>query len=578
VHVGAAAALSVAGVTTFGVIQSMAGPIATATSLVPIPPCRLLDTRSGSDNVGARSGPIGANQSITVAVRGVNGNCNIPVTATAIQTNLTSVNPTADSFLTIYAADVVPRPTTSNLNWLAFTAPNPNAGTVSLSASGAITAYNLTGTVDLIVDIVGYYEPTTAGSIGPTGANGTNGTIGTPGSNGTNGTNGTSGAAGTPGTAGASGPQFGRTLTFSSAVDTVGTVGTDASIAVGFTGNPIVSYRDVTNTSVRVTACNEPMCMNLDETSTTVDNAADVGRYTSISIGADTFPIISYFDVTNGNLKVVKCDDRLCASGTFAVNSVDTVGTVGSFTSLAIGADGLPVISYYDTTNTSLKIAKCNDVACAGNDETLTTVDNAADVGQYTSLTIGADGMPIVSYYDVTSSRLKIVKCNDAACSGTGEVTTTIDSALMGRFSSITIGTDANPVVAYQDGTTFGLRVARCNDPACVGANEQFSAVTSSANSGDSPSIVIGANGNPVVSYIDIGAGTLRMVECNDPACAGLDETFTTLGNGSASGSGTAITVGPDANPVIAHQDSVGLDLSVVKVTHTSWTRNGWDD
>ncbi len=48
---------------------------------------------------------------------------------------------------------------------------------------------------------------------------------------------------------------------------------------------------------------------------------------------------------------------------------------------------------------------------------TLTTVDNTGDDGQYTSLKIGADKKPVVSYYDYTNADLKVAHCSDASCS-----------------------------------------------------------------------------------------------------------------------------------------------------------------
>jgi hypothetical protein len=34
------------------------------------------------------------------------------------------------------------------------------------------------------------------------------------------------------------------------------------------------------------------------------------------------------------------------------------------YTAIAIGTDGLPVVSYYDSSNTSLKVVKCSNAAC----------------------------------------------------------------------------------------------------------------------------------------------------------------------------------------------------------------------
>jgi hypothetical protein len=93
----------------------------------------------------------------------------------------------------------------------------------------------------------------------------------------------------------------------------------------------------------------------------TLDSTGSVA-YTSIAIGADGLPVISYYAGSNNDLKVAHCDDVACTSAT--LNTVDSTGSVGSHTSIVIGADGLPVISYYDGSNNDLKVAHCDDVAC----------------------------------------------------------------------------------------------------------------------------------------------------------------------------------------------------------------------
>ena len=80
-------------------------------------------------------------------------------------------------------------------------------------------------------------------------------------------------------------------------------------------------------------------------------------------------PVMSYIDMTNSALKVAKCDNLDC-SGTIWLRTIGSVGNVssGHSTSIAIGADGTPVISFHETTAAgagALKVAKCSNAFCA---------------------------------------------------------------------------------------------------------------------------------------------------------------------------------------------------------------------
>jgi hypothetical protein len=44
----------------------------------------------------------------------------------------------------------------------------------------------------------------------------------------------------------------------------------------------------------------------------TLDSTGDVGQDTAVTVGADGLGLISYHDVTNGNLKVAHCPDLFC--------------------------------------------------------------------------------------------------------------------------------------------------------------------------------------------------------------------------------------------------------------------------
>ena len=92
----------------------------------------------------------------------------------------------------------------------------------------------------------------------------------------------------------------------------------------------------------------------------TVDNGLLVGSYSSIAIGKDGFPIISYYDADNFNLKVAHCNDPWCDSATITV--LDSATSIGTDTSIAINSIWYEQISYRDNTNQDLKTAYCSNV------------------------------------------------------------------------------------------------------------------------------------------------------------------------------------------------------------------------
>jgi hypothetical protein len=72
--------------------------------------------------------------------------------------------------------------------------------------------------------------------------------------------------------------------------------------------------------------------------------------------------LISYSHFTNQDLKVAHCSNVTCSTATTAM--VDNAGSVGTFTSVTVGGDGLGLISYFDDVNLDLKVVHCSDVWC----------------------------------------------------------------------------------------------------------------------------------------------------------------------------------------------------------------------
>ncbi|MEV4556618.1 PKD domain-containing protein [Kitasatospora sp. NPDC049285] len=107
---------------------------------IPVSPQRLMDTRQPGRHA------LTPNSSISVG--------GVPANATAAVLNVTAVDGTADSFLTVHAT-TTPRPATSNLNFgPGRTIPNQVITPVS---NGSFDVYNHVGTTNVITDLFGYF-------------------------------------------------------------------------------------------------------------------------------------------------------------------------------------------------------------------------------------------------------------------------------------------------------------------------------------------------------------------------------------------------------------------------------------
>jgi len=234
-----------------------------------------------------------------------------------------------------------------------------------------------------------------------------------------------------------------------------------------------MSYYDGDNTDLKVVKCGNASC-SAGNTVTAVDSIGDVGGMSSIAVGGDGFPVVSYYDNTNGVLKVAKCGNASCSSGN-TTTTVDSSGNVGHSTSIKIGADGFPVVSYSDFTNNDLKVVKCGNASCSAGNTTTMVLDSpeGSDVNApaSTSLAIGGDGFPVVGYYNPPGGNLKVTKCGNASCSA-GNTTTAVSTGDVGvGNSSIAVGGDGFPIMGYYYATGLDLRVIKCGNASCSSGN-----------------------------------------------------------------------------------------------------------
>lgn len=307
----------------------------------------------------------------------------------------------------------------------------------------------------------------------------------------------------------------GNTLTTLSAFGSSGGVYT-LSTAITLspqTGLPILVFTRhiILFNTIEMFVCHTPSCSSA--TQTVVDNGDDYFLLspTSMVMGEDRLLVFSYVgrSINQDNrraLKVLKCGNQTCSAGN-TTTEVDPSNPLPPQlhqryvaympSSLAIGADGFPVISYVtyplgvvpdgypdnvasdDPTPTVLTVAKCINAGCTSGTRISTVDSSSAKVGGAISISVPADGRPVVSYYDRANSTLKVAKCGNAACSSHNAVNV-VDTKVRRHsgeytypvvWSSMALHADGLPIISYsdQDGLSPGvvLKVLKCGSTSC---------------------------------------------------------------------------------------------------------------
>lgn len=348
-------------------------------------------------------------------------------------------------------------------------------------------------------------------------------------------------------------------------LDSVGNVGEHTSIAIRDDGLPIISYFDVTNADLKAYACADSACTT--GAAHVLDSQFAVGRYTSIAIRANGLPIISYQSPTADSLRAYDCTSADCSSG--IVRFLDA-GSVGTDSSVAIRVDGRPIISYFDNANWALKIYDCTTITCSsGIARTLTAGEGL--VGTDTSIAIRLDGLPVISYRDYDNTALKLYTCSTEDCSS-GSSRTLDAIGDVGRYSSITIRADGRAIISYFNNATKDLMMYSCSNIDCTAGTKR--SLDSLPSPGWYTSIAIGVGGLPVISHFNNSGieQSLRVYVCMDINCvAGLSRELDAEGN---VGAYTSIAMRNDGLPIVSYHDVTNGNLKVYGCADTTCFRD----
>ncbi len=250
----------------------------------------------------------------------------------------------------------------------------------------------------------------------------------------------------------------------------------------------------------------------------TVDTSHDVGQYVSLALDPENgTSYISYYDTTYDDLRMAKyvgSGGDCGPDNSWSCETVDSVGDVGKYSSIAVDStDGYPIIAYYDATNGALKLAI--GYVFGWNIKTIQDL-TLGSAGLYASLKLDSTGKTRIAYYLSNFTGVDSLWYAKYVGGGTGNCTDNnyqcdlVDSGdRVGKYASLALDSSDQPRIAYYDGGYDSLKYAYYNGSWLI---RRILAAPSGTPSGQYASLIVDANNGdlPHIAHYDSVNGTLE--------------------------------------------------------------------
>ncbi len=295
------------------------------------------------------------------------------------------------------------------------------------------------------------------------------------------------------------------------------------ALATMVNGNPIIAHSYGAATDIlRFTRCTNQSC-GTSTTDMDLDSQASSGFFVTSTYTNTVKPFFAHYSDLTG-LRLVTCNNADCS---VIVRTTYGAGSHYEGLAAAMASDGFPVIaaakkaSVAAGANTTLVLIKCSNEDCSSASET--TLYNASPrVGLFPSIVVPADGRPIIASYNETSGDLLYTRCGDQNCS-TGNTNTALHTFNdMGAYTSMALGNDGFPVITFieiNSGTPANPTgstgyVTKCQNITCTSRQTQSLSTNTSYNK-----VIVPGDGLPVIAHYAFTSGTIRFLKCPNTSC-----------------------------------------------------------
>ncbi len=297
------------------------------------------------------------------------------------------------------------------------------------------------------------------------------------------------------------------------------------TIAVTPASTVLVAWHDPVSKGLRMTLWN-PLAGKADRavSSMLLPLPGDTGYNPHVAVNEAADVFVSFYDLTDTALKVAILRND---AADWTVETVSTGGNAGFHNAIAVlRHTGEPCVVFYNFNTHALHFA------CRGDSGwTVETVDDEGNQGFYPSLAFTPDGTPFIAYQDITDANHYHLKFATRAAGSWYTVVVDNEDGT-GYYTSIAVDEEGYPHIAYHNRTT--ARYARYDGAVWhltdLGGDETK----------DSTFIFLGSDGFPYVFFNDGGDVVLRSAK----AASGGTGTGGRTGTGGGTGGETTTSGG----------------------------------
>jgi hypothetical protein len=282
--------------------------------------------------------------------------------------------------------------------------------------------------------------------------------------------------------------------------------GNDVSLALRSDGLPVLAYGGPSGGNQTLAICGNTTCSSGNIVRTPASDS--FGAFSHVALRADNTPVMVYFD-NSFNTKLVACNDANCASPT--TTTLVAAGVSLSPSAFRIRPNGSPVLALRSFGHPTHALYDCNNATCTSG--TLRNLASGIGSRFVLGLAVRSDNRPVVSNSDFSNGFLH--DCSDAACSANTR-RDFLSNETFGQ-STLTLRADGRPLVAYLQAGTATLKLFDCNNAECSSGTSR--PIDQTQAFGDAQiALALRSDGRPVLAY-PAGNSEYRLLMCATAAC-----------------------------------------------------------